>query len=155
MARPRPKSGQVPPRALKMERYDQRIILSSKWASVESSFLLRQRFTPRQLSKDNRPIFLLLFLMFLHAKDIWRNIHVFQRGKWEGNFTSSYSQSFQAFILNDLQFHLQNEQFYILNFIWAYKMLLPIHICFVKSAHSVQWAHKKVVAQLPFASAML
>ena len=49
-------------------------------ASVESSFLLRQRFTPRQLSKDNRPIVLLLFLMFPHAKDIWRNIHVFQRG---------------------------------------------------------------------------
>ena len=52
-----------------------------KLASVESSFLLRQRFTPRQLSKDNRPIVLLLFLTFLHAKDIWRNIHVFQRGK--------------------------------------------------------------------------
>ena len=48
--------------------------------SVESSFLLRQRFTPRQLSKDNRPIVLLLFLTFLHAKDIWHNIHVFQRG---------------------------------------------------------------------------
>ena len=39
-----------------------------------------QRFTPRQLSKDNRPIVLLLFLTFLHAKDIWRNMHVFQRG---------------------------------------------------------------------------
>ena len=48
--------------------------------SVESSFLLRQRFTPCQLSKDNRPIVLLLFFIFLHAKDIWRNIHVFQRG---------------------------------------------------------------------------
>ena len=48
--------------------------------SVESSFLLRQSFTPRQLSKDNRPIVLLLFLTFLHAKDIWRNIHVFQHG---------------------------------------------------------------------------
>ena len=49
-------------------------------SSVESSFLLRQSFTPRQLSKDNRPIVLLLFLTFLHAKDIWRNIHVFQHG---------------------------------------------------------------------------
>ena len=47
---------------------------------MESSFLLRQSFTPRQLSKDNRPIVLLLFLTFLHAKDIWRNIHVFQHG---------------------------------------------------------------------------
>ena len=54
-----------------------RVCISS---SVESSFLLRQRFTPRQLSKDNRPIVLLLFLTFLHAKDIWRNIHIFQRG---------------------------------------------------------------------------
>ena len=41
------------------------------------------RFTPCQLSKDNRPIVLLLFLMFFHANDIWRNIHVFQRGLWK------------------------------------------------------------------------
>ena len=50
-------------------------------ASVESSFLFRQRFTPHKLSKDNRPIVLLFFLMFLPAKDIWCNIHVFQRGE--------------------------------------------------------------------------
>ena len=55
--------------------------LPEKHPSVESSFLLRQRSTPRQSPKDNRPIFLLLFLTFLHAKDIWRNIHVFQHGK--------------------------------------------------------------------------
>ena len=41
--------------------------------------MLRQRFTPRQLSEDNRPIVLPLFLLLLHAKDIWRTIHVFQR----------------------------------------------------------------------------
>ena len=50
------------------------------FTSVESSFLLHQRFTPCQLSKDNIPIVLLLFLRFLHAKDISRNIHVFQCG---------------------------------------------------------------------------
>ena len=37
-------------------------------------------FTPHQFSKDNRPIFLLLFLMLLHVKDIWRNICGYQRG---------------------------------------------------------------------------
>ena len=59
----------------------QAIWVKQRETGVESSFLLRQRFTPRQLSKDNRPIVLLLFLMFPHAKDIWRNIHVFQRGR--------------------------------------------------------------------------
>ena len=44
--------------------------------SVESSFLLCQMFTPCQLSRDNTPNVLLFFLTFLHAKDIWRNIHV-------------------------------------------------------------------------------
>ena len=38
---------------------------------------LCHRLTPCQLSKDNRHIILLLFLMLLHAKDIWRNIYVF------------------------------------------------------------------------------
>ena len=42
--------------------------------SIERLFFC-QRFTPHQLSKDNRHIVLLLFLMFLHAKDIWCNIH--------------------------------------------------------------------------------
>ena len=63
-----------------------RFAVETRWrktrvASVESSFLLRQRFTPHQLSRDNRPIVLLLFLMLLHTKDIWRNIHVFQPGR--------------------------------------------------------------------------
>ena len=50
-------------------------------ASVESLFLSFQRFTPCQLSKDNgKPIVLPLFSMLLHAKDIWHNIHFFQRG---------------------------------------------------------------------------
>ena len=79
-------------------------------ASVESSFLLRQRFTPRQLSKDNRPIVLLLFLMFPNAKDIWRNIHVFQRGGEVlviGDFAENYS-----FVLQDeIQgYHWTNSQ---------------------------------------------
>ena len=47
---------------------------------MESSFLLRQGFTTHQLSKDNRPIVFPLFLMLLHAKDIWGNIHAFLRG---------------------------------------------------------------------------
>ena len=36
-----------------------------------------QRFTLRQLSKDNRPIGLPLLLMFLHTKDIWCNMSCF------------------------------------------------------------------------------
>ena len=49
-------------------------------STVESSFLLCQMFTPRQLSGDKGPIVLQLFLMLLHVKDIWRNINDFQRG---------------------------------------------------------------------------
>ena len=30
--------------------------------------------------KDNKPIVLPSFLMLLHAKDIWPNMHVFQHG---------------------------------------------------------------------------
>ena len=46
----------------------------------EGMFLLRQRFMPPQLSKDNRPIVLLLSLMLLHAKDVFGIIHIFQHG---------------------------------------------------------------------------
>ena len=54
----------------------------SFFASVEGSFLLCQRFMPHQLSKDNRPIIPPLLLMLLHAKNIWRNMHVFQCGSF-------------------------------------------------------------------------
>ena len=56
-------------------------------------FCYAKRFTPRQLSKDNRPIVLLLFLTFLHAKDIWRNIHVFQRGPRDDRQKSKQHQT--------------------------------------------------------------
>ena len=45
--------------------------------SVESWFQLCQRFMPCQLSEDNRHIVLPLFLVLLHAKDIWRNMSYF------------------------------------------------------------------------------
>ena len=41
--------------------------------------VLCQRFTPCQMSKDNRHV-LPLFLKLFHAKDIRRNIHVFKCG---------------------------------------------------------------------------
>ncbi len=45
---------------------------------VETLYWLPQRFTPHQLSKDNRPIDLPLFWILLHAKVIRHYIHVFK-----------------------------------------------------------------------------
>ena len=38
---------------------------------MEKFVLLRQKFVPNQLPKDNSSVVLPLFLMVLHAKDIW------------------------------------------------------------------------------------